>query len=115
MYHEFVVPTDEDYLRVLGMAPERTGDAGVAILTFEDTSVCAELTIDIPGRAVSLRLRQHGAEILLVDMYREGATQLRLSDKPPEVSIEFRSDGSKGSLGLAVRPSIAFKAHELLA
>jgi hypothetical protein len=114
MYREFEVPPVEEFVQRLGVVPEQTEEVGVIALKLGGGyPVTSELTVDVLGRSLSLRLIVEQGEIARI--YREGATVLRLSESAPEVSVEFRTSDSKGTLQLSLHPSLQVVETALLA
>lgn len=104
-YREFTIPPDHDVEAVLGVCPQHVDEIGVRRVALEGADrLGAEITLDSLGRSVTLTVDHDGREIFRI--FREGATDLRLSDASPEIVIAFRTADTKGQLELSLKPSI---------
>jgi hypothetical protein len=103
-YREFVVPAADDFARVLGVEPLSGDEIGVMSFTLDGGGATVEVTVDPLGRSVSVVLRHADRE--LARIFREGATALRLSQQSPEITVEFRTDDTSGTLEIGTDPAV---------
>lgn len=115
-YREFVVPDDETVLEVLGV-PARIGEE-VAVRTVrladpEAMEGAVELTYDVPGRSIRCRWMRGGAVVM--EVFREGATVLSVSNGGGSTVIEvrFETESLVGVFRIAVSPRVSI-CDELL-
>lgn len=109
---EFVAPTDEEYLRILGRTPEAGDEVGVAMLAMVSTdNFDVRLTTDVPGKSVRLVVARDGIEVF--DVFREGAVLVSLSDEGPSIAVDFRTDGNLGRLNITLSPKLHIRETSL--
>jgi hypothetical protein len=113
-YREFRLPSDDEFIECLGVRPSSGDETGVSILRFEggvDGSV--EVVLDVLRRSVTVRLSIGGRQV--VEVYREGAVSVGLFREPPQVTIDFETNDTKGSLRIAMPPAMGVLEAVLLA
>lgn len=117
-YRQFVVPDDAEVFDVLGVPPAEVGEeVAVRTLHLEDPDAVegfVELTYDVTGRSV--RCRWVRGEAILVDLFREGATNLSVSDggSGAAVEVRFETESLAGRLQVTLRPRVSIRDELLL-
>lgn len=116
-YPQFIVPEDAEILDALGVEPEASG-SDETLRTVRITAGSGEslsLSYDIVGRSVRLQVRR--SEGVMVDLFHEGAVQLRLPRNVGSIAIEidFQTDSTRGELKVQVQPSLSIVDNYLLA
>jgi hypothetical protein len=66
-----------------------------------------------PGRSVHVLVRHREREIARI--FKEGAVQLRLDERAPEISVEFRTDDTRGQLEISLEPEVRVNETTLFA
>jgi hypothetical protein len=105
---EFLVPSDEEWLDALGVEPEPV-DGEIAVRRVRcttDAGDLLDLIFDLPGN--SIRCRWQRGEIVLVDIFREGACRLSVRSGRGEAHlvVSFDTEGLRGELAIQVLPDI---------
>lgn len=114
MDKEFRVPDDHALETALGTVPVPGDEVGVRHLRLQSDDGCEVLvTTDAPGRSVTVRVIQDGAERMF--LFREGAVELIASDTAPEIWLHFRTGDTQGELKLALTPRLHINETTLLA
>lgn len=108
-FREFVLPEYHEFVDSLGVGPEPVEGEEAQSLKFELGVEVLMITFDPPGRSVHCRWSRGGSQ--LVEIFREGATRLQLSDlgEVKTIEVEFETDTLKGQLQLQVSPSLALR------
>lgn len=115
-YQEFVAPSDDEISAALGIEPE-SSEAEVATRTVKIGDEADDLLIlsyDVPGR--SIRLQWKRSRRLLLDVFREGATLMRIHSNAASIaiSIDFRTGQMSGRLDIQMQPEIVIRERDLL-
>lgn len=116
-YRQFDVPDDVEFVDVFGVEPEKAEatEPSMRKVTFPSNGEdLLTLTFDSAGRSISLHLRR--GQLLLLDLFREGAKRLMIDSRGSVkfVVIEFDSDELKGSLTVQILPTISIKDQLLI-
>lgn len=115
-YQEFVAPSDDEIFAALGIEPESSGtEVATRIVKIGDESDdLLILSYDVPGR--SIRLQWKRSRRLLLDVFREGATLMRIHSNTESTSIliDFRTGQSSGRLDIQMWPEMVVKERDLL-
>lgn len=115
-YRAFRVPTDLEILEVMGAEPEQEADEPTTRVVDVEagTGERVVLSYDIPGESVRCRWRR-GSEVVL-DVFREGATLLRVEsrDGADYFVVDFETDSLAGQLIVRVHPDVYVKDALLL-
>lgn len=110
MYHEFTIPDDEEIFEVTGEWPE-VDDEGVRSVAWRvESGESITLSYGFLTRSVRLLWSNRDGQELL-DTYREGATNLKVSSSPQvtHVSIEFNTGECAGATIVQVAPFFSVK------
>jgi len=103
--HQFIVPTADQFMDLLGVTPEIRGEYGIQGIAISATDGFElDLTMDPLARAVTLSVRRNASEVMLI--VREGATQLRLWGAAPEIVVEFETEDTTGRIEVRLVPSL---------
>jgi hypothetical protein len=107
-YRPFIVPDDEDIGEKLGLVPIAVAgeEPTVRRLLFENESgEQLDLVIDILGRSIRCRVQVRGT--IVYDIFREGAVQMLVHERPDRrIIVEFETEGVFGSLNLVLADPI---------
>jgi hypothetical protein len=113
-YREFILPSDVEFAEHLGVNPLLGDETGVSILRFEDgVDRSLEVVLDVLRRAVTARLSEGGRQV--VEVYREGALSVGLFREPPQLTIDFETNDTKGTLKISMPPAMSLVEAVLLA
>jgi hypothetical protein len=110
---QFVVPSDQELSETLGVVPEDGDEVGVRSirLPMGDGS-SLRITTDVPGLSVLIEAAQ--PDRMNLRLFREGATDMRVAQSPPQVIFTFRTDDTTGQLSLRWGPSLEIVETSLL-
>jgi hypothetical protein len=113
-HREFTVPSDDEFAKYLGVTPAPGDETGVSVVSIESAAgASVEVVLDVLRRAVTTRLSHQGRTV--VEIYREGAVSVRLSREPPELTINFETRDTKGSLKITMPPAAGVAEAVLIA
>ena len=107
-HREFVVPTDDEVLGEIGVAPEPDDDElRTLALAARASGEQVVLTYDVLGRSVSCSVTQQGATRL--QLTRGGAVRLWVDRVADEVvcTVEFDTDSLGGRLVIRVGAAVS--------
>jgi YD repeat-containing protein len=107
-YAPFIVPSDGDFEREFGVCPVVEEGSEARVLDLEPvTGQTLRFSYDPLGRSVRLVWRRGDA--VDMDMFREGAAELRIVTERGAASIVTRFDWGDlmGELALAVFPDVS--------
>ncbi|UOT04245.1 hypothetical protein MPY17_00220 [Rhodococcus opacus] len=111
MYHQFEIPAPDELARFHQIASEPLPDTpgGYILRASTDRGGDVELVVDPLGR--SIRLRFSVLSHLVFDLFREGATRLRLTETDGSlvIAIEFEAGEIAGTLHISVGSTINVK------
>lgn len=111
---EFVTPDPDDFLVAFGVTPEFHVDDDAYYLELPSGSFRLRLSYSVPGRSVRYELSDRGR--VLVEVFREGATLLRLGGvDEPAVIVDYETADTTGTLTIGLSPEIAISEEILLA
>ncbi|GGP31353.1 hypothetical protein GCM10018980_65220 [Streptomyces capoamus] len=108
MYREFIVPDDEEILDLIGEWPD-TVDSGARLLTWQGSEGDSlTFSYDTLSRSVRARWTSGNGDELL-DLYREGATRLRVSSTASAtyISVEFHMGECAGEVVIQASPKLS--------
>jgi hypothetical protein len=116
-FHEFLVPSEEDWLDQLGLesVPFEDEETVTLVNLVDDGSHSLRLTYDTIGKSIRYLWHKDGAVIL--DIFREGATLLQIYNRKTEtfLTTDFDIAGLAGSLTVHIAPEIRFDDRLLFA
>jgi len=116
-FHPFRVPDQQEFVEELGVEPTPVdGSETARSLSIEvDPQNRLVFTFDVTGRSV--RCRWHQQEVLVLDLFREGAIHLALEHGVNTTSLvtRFESESLAGRLEVQVWPGIAVRDQLLFA
>jgi hypothetical protein len=103
-YRVFEVPEYHEFLDILGITPDTIDEHGAGRLTFQTDTETLAVTFDPLGRSFHCRWSRHSA--VVVEIFREGATRLRLRTAGNEnyIAVDFETDSEQGYIELQVSP-----------
>jgi phage baseplate assembly protein gpV len=106
-HEEFVVPEDAEIVDAFGVDVE-SKESDPMTQSFDvvnDSGDSVAISYDIAGRSVRVRWNREGTPLL--DLYREGATLLQVSDVG--VTVQFESAELTGKLTVQLRPTVEIR------
>ncbi|MFJ9178852.1 hypothetical protein [Streptomyces sp. NPDC102360] len=114
MHQIFQVPLETEFLEELGVEPTRSDDGDTFTLNLSETTG-EPLSLTASEAARSVRIIWDTGRSRTIDIYREGATYMRLSsrDSRTVIVIGFSLGGTQGELKLQVFPHIEISDQQL--
>ncbi|WP_328620368.1 hypothetical protein [Streptomyces sp. NBC_00354] len=115
MAGQFVTPDPQDFVNTFGVEPVITDETVRTLSFFDVTGEKLDFSYDAIGRSVSLTWHPAGGKIA-VRNFREGATLLRIIDRPDasRIVVDFSTQDTIGQLDIQIFPRVEISERTLL-